>query len=197
MPAGHAHGRAHAELRLIAVPLIDERRLISAALRAMLTVAALAALLLAWRYASGPARPDGPPSVRVIKLLPGTFVWADAPADARYLPAGLRPQDAARLKLLVLRDDDGIVRAFWLPQQDGQPGVPTDASPAGGGIACRDFAPDFHAADIACRQAAPGFDFALRHRWSLQGRALSAGSPDLHAVAGHEVDGSWWLQAVR
>ena len=54
----------------------------SAALRAMLAVAALAALLLAWRYASGPARSDGPPSVRVIKLLPGTFVWADAPADA-------------------------------------------------------------------------------------------------------------------
>ena len=173
MPAGHAHGRAHAELRLIAVPLLDERRLISAALRAMLTVAGLAA------------------------LLPGTFVWADAPADARYLPAGLRPQDAARLKLLVLRDEDGIVRAFWLPQQDGQPGVPTDASPAGGGIACRDFAPDFHAADIACRQAAPGFDFALRHRWSLSGKALSAGSPDLQPVAGHEADGDWVLQAVR
>ena len=178
-------------------PVWSERRLLAIALRAMMAVAVLAALVLSWRYAAGPADPEGPPSVRVVKLLPGTFLWADAPADARYLPAGLRPQDAARLKLLVLRDEDGIVRAFWLPQQDGQPGVPTDTSPAGGGIACRDFAPDFHAADIACRQAAPGFDFALRHRWSLQGRALSAGSPDLHAVAGHEVDGSWWLQAVR
>ena len=180
----------------VPVPVLDERRLIIAALRAMLAVAALAALVLAWRYAAGPARPDGPPSVRVIKLLPGTFVWADAPADARYLPAGLRPQDAARLKLLVLRGEDGVVRAFWLPQLDGQPSVPTDASLAAGGIACRDFAPDFRTADIACRQAAPGFDFALRHRWSLAGKALSLGSPDLQPVAGQEADGDWVLRAV-
>ena len=180
------------------MPLIDERRLISAALRAMLAVAALAALvLLSWRYAAGPADPEGPPSVRVVKLLPGTFLWADAPADARYLPDGLRAQEAARLKLMLLRGEDGAVRGFYLPQQDGFVGVPTAASPLTPGIPCADFAPDFRAGDIACRQAAPGFDFALRHRWSLSGKALSAGSPDLQPVAGHEADGDWVLQAVR
>ncbi len=178
-------------------PVWSERRLLAIALRAMMAVAVLAALVLSWRYAAGPAEPEGPPSVRVVKLLPGTFLWADAPADARYLPDGLRAQEAARLKLMLLRGEDGAVRGFYLPQQDGFVGVPTAASPLTPGIPCADFAPDFRAGDIACRQAAPGFDFALRHRWSLQGRALSAGSPDLHAVAGHEVDGSWWLQAVR
>lgn len=179
------------------MPVLNERRLLIAALRAMMAVAVLAALVLSWRYAAGPADPEGPPSVRVVKLLPGTFMWANAPADARYLPDGLRAQESARLKLMVLRAEDGVVRGFYLPQQDGFVGVPTAASPLTPGIPCADFAPDFRSGDIGCRQAAPGFDFALRHRWSLEGWALSAGSPDLHAVAGREVDGSWVLQAVR
>lgn len=181
----------------MAAPGPTERRLIALALRAMLTAAAVAALVLAWRYAGGPTDPRETPHVRVVRLLPGTFLWADAPDDPRYLPAGLRPTDAARLKLLVLRGDDGVVRGFYLPQQDGWVAVPTAASPATPGIPCADFAPDFAAGDIGCRQAAPGFDFALRHRWSLQGRALSAGSPDLHAVAGEEMDGNWVLRALR
>ena len=63
-------------------PVWSERRLLAIALRAMMAVAVLAALVLSWRYAAGPADPEGPPSVRVVKLLPGTFLWADAPADA-------------------------------------------------------------------------------------------------------------------
>ena len=174
-----------------------ERRLLIAALRGMVAAAALVGLVLGWRYAAGPPNADGPPSVRVLKLLPGTFLWAGAPADARYLPAGLGPQDATRLKLLVLRGEDGTLRGFWLPQQGGRIGVPTDASPASPGIPCDDFAPDFRAGDIACRQSVPGFEFALRHRWSLQGRALSAGTPDLAAANGREADGDWVLQAGR
>ena len=138
-----------------------------------------------------------------------TALFDDTLACDAILPAGFVPgpgtgqphQAEALLRSLAqvedLRGEDGAVRGFYLPQQDGFVGVPTAASPLTPGIPCADFAPDFRAGDIACRQAAPGFDFALRHRWSLQGRALSAGSPDLHAVAGHEVDGSWWLQAVR
>ena len=91
-------------------PVWSERRLLAIALRAMMAVAVLAALVLSWRYAAGPADPEGPPSVRVVKLLPGTFLWADAPADARYLPDGLRAQEAARLKLMLLRGEDGAVR---------------------------------------------------------------------------------------
>ena len=163
----------------------------------MLAAALLAALVLAWRFARGPVVPDAPPSVRVARLPPGSAVWAAAPTDARYLPEGMRAADAARLKLLVLRAADGAVRAFWLQQQDGRAGVPVAASPATPGIPCEDLAPDFAAGDIACRQAAPGFDFAQRHRWSLQGRALTAGTPDLKPVAGHEVDGDWLLLAVR
>lgn len=174
-----------------------ERRLLSAALRGMIAAAVLAALALGWRYAAGPARDDGPPSVRVVKLLPGTFMWVSAPADARYLPITVRAQDAARLKLLVLRGEDGRVRGFWLPQQDGRIGVPTDASPASTGIPCDDFAPDFRAGDIGCRQAVPGFEFALRHRWSLEGAPLSVGSPALLQAHGSEADGDWVLQAAR
>ncbi|MDO5693550.1 MAG: hypothetical protein Q4G70_13930 [Pseudomonadota bacterium] len=179
------------------MPVLNERRLLITALRAMTAVAVLAAMVLSWRYVAGPAHPEGPPSVRVVKLLPGTFIWADAPDDARYLPNGLRAREAARLKLLVLRAEDGVVRGFYLPQQDGFVGVPTTESPVTPGIPCADFAPDFRSGDIACRQAVPGFDFALRHRWSLQGRALSAGSPDLHVVAGSVVDGDWRLHALR
>ena len=115
-------------------PVWSERRLLAIALRAMMAVAVLAALVLSWRYAAGPADPEGPPSVRVVKLLPGTFLWADAPADARYLPDGLRAQEAARLKLMLLRGEDGAVRGFYLPQQDGFVGVPTAASPLTPGI---------------------------------------------------------------
>ncbi|QTD43730.1 hypothetical protein [Ottowia testudinis] len=174
---------------------MNGRRLLVAALCGMVAAAVLLGTVLGWRYASGPANADGPPSVRVLRLLPGTFMWANAPADARYLPAGLRPHDAARLKLLVLRGEDGAVRAFWLPRHGGRIGVPADASPAAPGIPCNDFAPDFRTGDIGCRQPLPGFEFALRHRWSLQGRALSAGTLDLVGAAGRETDGDWVLQA--
>ncbi|HRN75765.1 hypothetical protein [Ottowia sp.] len=170
---------------------MDERRALAWALRAMVALAALVGLTFGWRYASGPAEPDGPPSVRVLKLLPGTFMWADAPADARYLPAGLAAADAERLKLLLLRGEDGVLRAFYLPRSGGQVGLPGGASPASPGLPCRDVAPDFGRADIACRQAAPGFEFALRHRWALDGSSLTPGTPALAAVHGREVDGDW------
>ena len=44
---------------------------------------------------------------------------------------------------------------------------------------------------------AAGFDFAARHRWSLQGRALSPGTPELFAVPGQERDGDWVPQPLR
>lgn len=173
------------------MPALNEPRLLSLALRAMVALAALVGVTLGWRYAGGPPSPEGPPSVRVLKLLPGTFMWADAPADARYLPDGLTASDAERLKLLLLRGEDGLLRAFYLPRRDGQVGLPGGASPAGPGIPCRDVAPDFRAGDIACRQAVPGFEFALRHRWALDGRSLTAGTPGLTAARGHEADDNW------
>jgi hypothetical protein len=171
--------------------------LLAAALRGMVMLAALGGLVLGWRYASGPSDVDGPPSVRVLKLLPGTFMWTDAPRDARYLPEGLRPADAARLKLLLLRDEAGTVRGFWLPQQDGRADIPVSPSPASPGIPCEDLAPDFRTGDIACRQTTAGMAFGQRHRWSLEGRALTPGTPDLYPAAGREMDGDWVLQAVR
>ena len=166
------------------------------ALNVMLAVAILAAGELAWRFAGGPP-PDGPPGVRVARLPPGSFVWASAPDDPRYLPDGLRAQDAGRLALLLLRERDGSLRAFYLPRQGGRASVPAAASPAVAGIPCEDMAPDFGRGDIACRQTSAGFDFAARHRWSLQGRALSPGTPDLYAVPGQQLDGDWLPQALR
>ena len=135
--------------------------------------------------------------MRVARLPPGSFFWASAPDDPRYLPDGLRAQDADRLALLLLRERDGSLRAFYLPRQGGRASVPAAASPAVAGIPCEDMAPDFGRGDIACRQTSAGFDFAARHRWSLQGRALSPGTPDLYAVPGQELDGDWLPQALR
>ena len=59
------------------------------------------------------------------------------------------------------------------------------------GLPCADFAPDFARQDIACRQAAPGFEFALRHRWSLTGQPLTPNTPPLPVAAGHETGGQW------
>lgn len=173
------------------MPALTERRLLTLALRAMLALAVLAGAVLGRRYAGGPATPNGPPSVRVLKLLPATFMWADAPADARYLPKGLAAADAERLKLLLLRGEDGVLRAFYLPRSGGQVGLPGGASPVSPGIPCRDVAPDFRLGDIACRQAVPGFEFALRHRWALDGASLTPGTPALTAARGHEFDGDW------
>ena len=157
----------------------------------MVALAALVGLTFGWRYASGPAEPDGPPSVRVLKLLPGTFMWADAPADARYLPAGLAAADAERLKLLLLRGEDGVLAPLHRPRRGGPAGPRGGASRARPGRPWRDGGADFGRADIACRQAAPGFEFALRHRWALDGSSLTPGTPALAAVHGREVDGDW------
>ena len=179
------------------MPVLTERRLLTLAFNAMLAVALLAALVLGWRFAGGPPAADGPPAVRVARLPPGGFVGVGAPTDARYLPEGLRVQDAGRIALLLLREPDGRLRAFYLPRQDGRASVPVAASPAVAGIPCEDMAPDFRQGDIACRQTAAGFDFAARHRWSLQGRALSPGTPELFAVPGQERDGDWVPQPLR
>ena len=173
-----------------------ERRLLALGLRAMAAVAALAGLVLAWRYAGGPPAPDGAPGVRVVKLLPGTFMWAEAPADPRYLPRGLHPSQAARVRLLLLRTEGGRLQAFFVPWQDGRAAVPVDASPAAPGLPCLDFAPSFTSQDIACRQSASGFAFAERHRWTLAGRALTPGTPDLTPARGQEHDGDWRPQLL-
>lgn len=198
-PVGASNGHATAERPAVdrhTMPGPTERRLLTLALNVMLAVAILAAGVLAWRFAGGPP-PDGPPGVRVARLPPGSFVWASAPDDPRYLPDGLRAQDAGRLALLLLRERDGSLRAFYLPRQGGRASVPAAASPAVAGIPCEDMALDFGRGDIACRQTSAGFDFAARHRWSLQGRALSPGTPDLYAVPGQELDGDWLPQALR
>lgn len=168
-------------------------------MRGMVMAATAAALVLAWRYARGPStQADAqPPSVRVARLVPGSFLWASAPQQSRYLPSGWRGGEGESLKLLVLRARDGRIRAFYLPQAGGRPSVPVAGSALAPGIACDDFAPDFDAGDIACRQSVPGFGFAARHRWSLEGRALVAGTPDLQPALGREADGDWWLQPLR
>lgn len=175
----------------------SEPRLIAALMRAMLLAAAVAALALAWRYAGGPARPGGAPGVRVAMLPPGSFVWASAPDDARYLPPGVRADQAQQLKLLVLRTPEGRIHAFFMPWRDGRASLPVGGALTTPGLPCLDLAPQFDTGDIACREPAPGFDFAQRHRWSLSGQALSAGTPGLTPAPGHEAGGEWLLQPLQ
>jgi len=58
-------------------------------------------------------------------------------------------------------------------------------------VPCADLAPECARQDMACRQAAPGFEFALRHRWSLTGQPLTPNTPPLPVAAGHETGGQW------
>jgi hypothetical protein len=166
---------------------VTERALLAAALRGLVAAGVLALLWVGWQMARGPLDAPAVPSVRVARLAPGNFIVVDAPA----LPAGAR----GPLKLLVLRQTDGLLRGYYLPVDGGQPAVPVSGALVGG-VPCDDFAPDFASGDIGCRQARAGFDFALRPRWALDGRAQAPHLPDLLAAKGREVDGDWLLQAV-
>lgn len=169
---------------------LNERRLLARALLALAALGLLALLAAGWQFARGP-RPDAtPPSVRTARLPAGSHLWADAPR----LPPGLQLGPGLRLKVLLLRLPDGRLRAFYAPAVQGRPTLPLGAAPlnlATPGLPCDDFAPDFDRGDIACRQPSPGFEFALRHRWTLEGQPLTTGTPPLPAAAGQEVDGDW------
>ncbi|MFV0680614.1 hypothetical protein [Ottowia sp.] len=165
-----------------------ERAVLTALLRDMALAGVAAVLWVGVQAMRGPQQEPELPSVRVSKLLPGSFITVDAPVRPRGAPAALK------LKLLVLRQPDGLVRGYFLPAEQGRAMVPVAGSLVGG-VPCDDFAPDFTAQDIGCRQARPGFEFALRHRWALDGRALTPGTPALLAVCGHEVAGDWALEA--
>lgn len=164
-----------------------ERQLLAAILRGMAWAAALVLVGVGWLVVRGPDETQALPSLRVSDLPPGSFKWSDAPVP----PPGVGSEQAARLKLLVLRDASGRVHAFYLPATDGKASVPTGGDALLPGIPCEDFAPDFRTQDIACRQAATGFDFALHHRWSLTGDNLTGGAPNLRRADGRETAGDW------
>ncbi|MFT4195592.1 hypothetical protein [Ottowia sp.] len=165
---------------------MNERAVLAAALRGLMAAGLLALLWVGWQMARGPREAPAAPSVRVARLAPGSFMLVDAPLP----PAGARDP----LKLLVLREPGGLVRGFYLPIDQGGAAVPVSGALVSG-VPCEDFAPDFTAGDIGCRQARPGFEFALRHRWALDGRALAGHLPDLLPAWGREVEGDWLLQA--
>lgn len=172
-----------------------ERRLLALALRAMTAVALLACAAVGWHVARGPAAPEATPGIRTARLAPGQWRWADAPAP----PPGLPLADGTRLKLLLLRTADGRLHAFHFTAVQGRPTVPVSAPPASlgsPGLPCDDIAPDFTTQDIACRQPRPGFAFAQRHRWSLDGRPLTPGTPPLPVAAGHDTGGEWLPQTT-
>ena len=166
--------------------MTSERAILTTLLRAMMGAGLLAMLAVGWQMARGPREAPAVPSVRVARLAPGSFLLVNAP----LLPAGAREP----LLLLVLREPGGQVRGFYLPIDGGRAAVPVSGALVRG-VPCEDFAPDFAAGDIGCRQARPGFEFALRHRWALDGRALAEHLPDLLPAQGREVDGDWLLQA--
>ncbi|MDR1969381.1 MAG: hypothetical protein LBQ32_11945 [Burkholderiaceae bacterium] len=164
---------------------MNQRAVLAAAVRGLSVMGISALLWAGWQAAGGPRELPAPPSVRVAKLAPGDFMLVAAP----LLPEGAREP----LKLLVLREPGGLVRGFYLPIDEGRAAVPVSGALLRG-VPCEDFAPDFTTGDIGCRQARPGFEFALRSRWSLDGRPLSAHLPPLLPAQGREVDGDWLLQ---
>ncbi|RRD56787.1 hypothetical protein EII20_09480 [Comamonadaceae bacterium OH2545_COT-014] len=170
---------------------MNERRLLALALRGMTAVALLACAAVGWHVARGPAVPDeATPGIRTARLAPGQWRWADAPAP----PPGLPLAESASLRLLLLRTADGRLHAFHFTAVQGRPTVPVSAPPASlgsPGLPCDDITPDFATQDIACRQPRPGFEFAQRHRWSLDGRPLTPGTPPLPVAAGRETGGEW------
>ncbi|MFD1709235.1 hypothetical protein FVQ98_08520 [Ottowia sp. GY511] len=157
------------------------------ALRGMAVAAALVALWVLWGFIGGAPKDERPPSLPIGDLAPERFKWSDAPVP----PPGVRPEDGARYKLLVLRDAAGTARAFYLPAADGLATVPAGSSPLSPGVPCDDFAPDFRTRDIGCRQARPGFEFATRLRWALDGSPVTPGATALVAAPGAEQAGEW------
>lgn len=161
-----------------------ERVVLAALLRGLVVGGLLVLLWVSWQMLRGPRDVPALPSVRVARLVPGSFMLVDAPV----LPADAHDP----MKLLVLREPGGLVRGFYLPVDRGRVLVPvSDQMP--GGVPCDDFAPDFVTQDMGCRQARPGFGFALRHRWSLDGRPLTPVTPALRPAHGQEIDGDWVL----
>lgn len=163
------------------------RHLLANALRGMALGAALVLLWIGWLFARGSGETAAAPSLRVSDVQPEHFKWSDAPVG----PAGISNEQAAQLKLLVLRDAAGTVHAFYLPAIDGVASVPTGSAPLSPGIPCDDFAPDFRRQHITCRQPRAGFEFAARHRWALNGQPLTPGAPALVAAPGGEHNGDW------
>jgi hypothetical protein len=164
---------------------MNQRAALATALRVLMAAGIAALLWVGWQAAGGPRERPAPPSVRVARLAPGGFMLVVAP---------LLPKDAREpLKLLVLREPGGLVRGFYLPIDEGRAAVPVSGALLRG-VPCEDFAPDFTSGDIGCRQARPGFEFALRSRWSLDGRPLLPHLPPLLPAQGREVDGDWLLQ---
>ncbi len=164
--------------------------------RAVAGMAALGLLVFAWLgWQVLSAQPDGQQAAAqglyVANLAPARYRWAEAPA----LPAGVQLPEGASLRVLLLRLPDGALHAFYATATQGRPGLPAGSGHVGAaGLPCADFAPDFKTQDIACRQAEPGFEFALRHRWSLTGQALTPNTPPLPAAPGREVNGQWFAQ---
>lgn len=153
----------------------------------MVGAAALVLLWVGWRFIGGAPAEDHTPHLRVSDVMPGSYKWSDAPLP----PPGAPAADAGRYKLLVLRDAAGTAHAFYLPASEGLATVPAGSSPLSPGVPCADFAPDFRRQDIACRQASPGYEFAARLRWSLDGSPLTPGAPALAAAPGGERSGDW------
>lgn len=169
---------------------MNERRLIARAMLALALLGLLALLVVGWQFARGPQADAAPPSVRVARLAPGDHLWADAPA----LPRGVQLPPDLRLKVLLLREPEGTLRAFYAVARQGRPTLPVSEPPASlsvAGMDCEDFAPDMQRRDIACRQAAPDMAHALQRRWALDGRPLTPGTPALPVAAGQEVAGDW------
>ena len=95
------------------------------ALRGMAVAAALVGLWVLWGFIGGAPKDDRPPSLPISDLAPERFKWSDAPVP----PPGVRPEDGARYKLLVLRDAAGTARAFYLPPPTAWPPSPPAAAP--------------------------------------------------------------------
>lgn len=163
------------------------RHALASALRGMALGAAVVLLWVGWRFIGGAPADDRPPHLRVSDVTPGTYKWSDAPLP----PPGVPAADAGRYKLLVLRDGAGTGHAFYLPASEGIATVPSGSNALSPGVPCADFAPDFRTQDIACRQASPGYEFATRLRWTLDGRPLTSGAPALAAAPGGERSGDW------
>ena len=163
------------------------RHILATALRGMLVGGALVFAWVSWGFLGGAPVDRRAPHLGINDLVPGSFKWADAPVP----PPGVRPDEARRYKLLLLRDAAGTAHAFYLPATEGLATGPAGSGPLSPGVPCDDFAPDFRTQDIACRQARPGFEFAARHRWALDGQPLTAGAPALAAAPGPESAGAW------
>ena len=117
----------------------------------------------------------------------GSYVVVPSEVDEQWLR-----RKGLAVAILMLRDLNGKLHAFYISTKDTVPTIPVDYFPNGGPL-CNEFVPSFQTNDIACRASVANPELVGKHRWSFSGKNLTGNAMDLDVVQGSEENGFFVL----